>query len=61
MDAVNQRPGRATDALAVRSDWFLVDSRIRLDRAALDAEALIHRYPTLIAGGGTKVEWIRQY
>jgi general secretion pathway protein K len=45
----------------VRSDWFLVNSRIRLDRAALDAEALIHRYPTLIAGGGTKVEWIRQY
>jgi general secretion pathway protein K len=45
----------------VRSDWFLVNSRIRLDRAALDAEALIHRFPTLIAGGGTKVEWIRQY
>ncbi len=50
-------PGSA----GVRSDWFLVSSRIRLDRAALDAEALIHRYPTLIAGGGTKVEWIRQY
>jgi len=48
-------------AAGVRSDWFLVNSRIRLDRAALDAEALIHRYPTLIAGGGTKVEWIRQY
>jgi general secretion pathway protein K len=50
-------PGSA----GVRSDWFLVNSRIRLDRAALDAEALIHRYPTIIAGGGTKVEWIRQY
>jgi general secretion pathway protein K len=50
-------PGSAS----VRSDWFLVNSRIRLDRAALDAEALIHRYPTIIAGGGTKVEWIRQY
>jgi general secretion pathway protein K len=48
-------------AAGVRSDWFLVNSRIRLDRAALDAEALIHRFPTLIAGGGTKVEWIRQY
>jgi general secretion pathway protein K len=48
-------------AAGVRSDWFLVNSRIRLDRAALDAEALIHRYPTIIAGGGTKVEWIRQY
>jgi general secretion pathway protein K len=59
--AVNDRPSRAEGGLAVKSDWFLVDSRIRLDRAALDAEALIHRYPTLIAGGGTKVEWIRQY
>jgi general secretion pathway protein K len=48
-------------AADVKSSWFLVNSRIRLDRAALDAEALIHRYPTLIAGGGTKVEWIRQY
>jgi general secretion pathway protein K len=47
-------------AAGVRSDWFLVNSRIRLDRAALDAEALIHRYPTLIAGGGTQVVWIRQ-
>jgi general secretion pathway protein K len=50
-------PGSA----GVRSDWFLVNSRIRLDRAALDAEALVHRYPTIIAGGGTKIEWIRQY
>ena len=45
----------------VRSDWFLVDSRIRLDRAALDAQALIHRSPALVAGGGPKVVWIRQY
>lgn len=48
-------------AASVKSDWFLVDSRIRLDRAALDAEALIHRFPTLIAGGGAQVVWIRQY
>jgi general secretion pathway protein K len=48
-------------AAGVRSDWFLVNSRIRLDRAALDAEALIHRFPTLIAGGGTQVVWIRQH
>jgi general secretion pathway protein K len=48
-------------AAGVRSDWFLVSSRIRLDRAALDAEALIHRFPTVIAGGGTQVVWIRQY
>jgi len=46
--------------VGVRSDWFLVDTRIRLDRAALDAQALIHRSGSLVAGGGPKVEWIRQ-
>jgi len=45
----------------VRSDWFLVDTRIRLDRAALDAQALIHRSANMMAGGGPKVVWIRQY
>jgi general secretion pathway protein K len=46
--------------VAVRSDWFLVDTRIRLDRAALDAQALIHRAPGLGVGAGPKVMWIRQ-
>jgi general secretion pathway protein K len=46
--------------VAVRSDWFLVDTRIRLDRAALDAQALIKRSAGLVAGGGPKVMWIRQ-
>jgi general secretion pathway protein K len=27
--------------IAVKSDYFLVDSRVRLDRAALDAQALL--------------------
>jgi general secretion pathway protein K len=48
-------------AVTVKSDWFLVDSHIRLDRAALDAEALIQRSANLAAGGGPKVIWIRQY
>ncbi len=48
--------------ITVKSDWFLVTSRIRLDRAGLDAEALIQRRPILGAGGGgSKVVWIRQY
>jgi general secretion pathway protein K len=51
----------AQDSATVKSDWFLVDSRIRLDRAALDAQALIHRSSNLVAGGGPKVVWIRQY
>jgi general secretion pathway protein K len=45
----------------VRSDWFFVDSRIRLDRAALDAQALIRRSSGMLAGSGPKVVWIRQY
>ena len=44
----------------VKSDWFLVNSRIRLDRAALDAESLIER-SSPVQGGGVKVWWIRQY
>jgi general secretion pathway protein K len=46
--------------VGVHSDWFLVDTRIRLDRAALDAQALIHRSGAMVAGGGPKVMWIRQ-
>jgi general secretion pathway protein K len=56
----NNRP-LTDETYDVKSDWFLVDSRIRLDRAALDAQALIHRSPALVAGGGPKVVWIRQY
>jgi general secretion pathway protein K len=49
-------------ASSVSSEWFLIDSRIRLDRAALDAESLVHRPLTFVNGGtGTTVEWIRQY
>lgn len=48
--------------ISVTSSWFLVTSRIRLDRAGLDAEALIQRRPMMGAGGGgSKVMWIRQY
>ncbi len=43
---------------AVRSDYFLILSRIRLDRAALDAESLVQRSGEL---GGTRVVWTRQH
>ncbi|SFB76918.1 type II secretion system minor pseudopilin GspK [Massilia yuzhufengensis] len=45
-------------AFNVKSDWFIVQSRIRLDRAALNAESLIQRRG--IVGGGTQVIWTRQ-
>jgi len=47
-----------TEIVDVKSEYFLVISRIRLDRAALDAESLIQR--KLSALGGTKVMWTRQ-
>jgi general secretion pathway protein K len=56
--ALNGRAAEATEALDVTSEWFLVDSRIRLDRAALDAQALIHRPASGITP--TRVVWIRQ-
>jgi general secretion pathway protein K len=52
----------AADIADVKSSWFLVDSRIQLDRAALNAEALVYR-PLGGFGltvGGTQVRWIRQ-
>jgi general secretion pathway protein K len=51
----------ATDAVSIKSDWFLIGSRIRLDRAGLDAEALIRRASGLQTGNSTRVVWIRQY
>ena len=45
-------------AIDKQSKYFLVQSRIRLDRAALNAESLISR--SGIIGGGTKVVWTRQ-
>lgn len=41
-------------AIGVKSDYFLVESHIRLGRAALDAEALIKR------GKSANVLWIRE-
>ena len=43
----------------VKSSWFLVISRVRLDRAALDAEALVSRDMT-DPSMTTKTVWVRQ-
>lgn len=42
----------------VRSDYFLVLSQVKLDRATLDTQALIHREPA-IGNYRTTVLWIR--
>jgi general secretion pathway protein K len=54
------KPGTqlAPDSIDVQSKYFLVQSRIRLDRAALNAESLISRSGAI--GGGTNVVWTRQ-
>ena len=46
------------DTYSVKSEWFLVLSRIRLDRAALDAQALVNR--KLQQGTQTTTVWVRQ-
>jgi general secretion pathway protein K len=47
------------DSVDVKSNWFLVNSHIRLDRAALNAQSLVQRSGNQI-GGGVKVVWVRQ-
>lgn len=49
----------ADGVAGVKSEYFLVISRIRLDRAALDAESLIQRKTS--GTFGTKVVWTRQF
>ena len=46
--------GRFRMAANPGNDW-------RLDRAALNAESLVHRPLAYVQGSGTTVEWIRQY
>ena len=47
------------DAVDVKSEYFLVLSRVRLDRAALDAEALVNRRLD-DPGVKTTTLWVRQ-
>jgi general secretion pathway protein K len=46
----------------VKSEWFLIDSHIRLDRAALHSQALVQRQLDGASPlrGQTSVKWIRQ-
>ena len=48
----------AQDKFDVKSEWFLVRSRVRLDRAALDAESLVKR--ELTSPNATTTMWVRQ-
>ena len=46
--------------ISVDSQYFLVQSRIRLDRAALDAESLVQRGGNMVNRGSVNVIWTRQ-
>ncbi|MCS0809217.1 type II secretion system minor pseudopilin GspK [Massilia agilis] len=48
-----------TNIASVKSDWFLVQSHIKLDRATLNAEALVSRVGNSILRS-PEVKWIRQ-
>jgi general secretion pathway protein K len=48
----------------VKSSYFLVDTRIRLDRAALNAESLVYRplnTGMIMSLSNTAVKWTREY
>ncbi|WP_229483063.1 type II secretion system minor pseudopilin GspK [Massilia horti] len=47
----------------VKSEWFLVDSHIRLDRAALDSVSLVNRPLSglNVTMNGTSVQWTHEY
>jgi general secretion pathway protein K len=58
---VNDLGGTRTlvaDSFDVQSSFFLVSSKVKLDRAALDSEALMQRRNS--EGGQTRIVWIRQ-
>lgn len=59
-DVLGANGGSLPDTWDIKSRWFFVQSRIRLDRAALNAESLIERTARVNVGGGTQVIWTRQ-
>ena len=58
--AQQQQSPQGEAQIDVTSNYFLVQSRIRLDRAALDAESLVERGGNLVNRGSINVIWTRQ-
>jgi general secretion pathway protein K len=58
-DFATRLPGRtlSTSAISFGSEYFLVNGKVRMNRAALEAQALIERNATTYA---TAVIWIRE-
>ena len=54
-DLLTRLRDRPASGLTIRSDYFLVDGKVKLNRAGLEVQALIHR-----AVGKSTVLWIRE-
>ena len=50
----------AGNYVSVKSDWFLVQSWLKLDRASLNTEALLHRPTSPANNQATNVVWVHQ-
>ncbi|WP_460826752.1 type II secretion system minor pseudopilin, partial [Massilia terrae] len=60
-EALQGRGTQLPTQASVRSDWFLVESHIKLDRATLNVEALVSRVTAPAQRQlGPHVVWIRQ-
>jgi general secretion pathway protein K len=60
-EALKGQQGDLGTQASVKSDWFLVESHIRLDRATLNVQALVSRArDPLSPRQGPHVVWIRQ-
>ena len=58
--SLQNMPAESQPKITVKSTYFLVQSRIRLDRAALDAESLVRVGGNLVNSGSVNVIWTRQ-
>jgi general secretion pathway protein K len=60
-EAMKGQQGDLGTQAAVKSDWFLVESHIKLDRATLNVQALVSRKRDMLSPRqGPHVVWIRQ-
>ncbi|WP_137172491.1 type II secretion system minor pseudopilin GspK [Massilia sp. HP4] len=59
-ECAQQQQPQGEAKINITSNYFLVQSRIRLDRAALDAESLVERGGNLVNRGSINVIWTRQ-
>jgi len=64
-DFTHRLPGKmftaSDDEVSVATHYFLVDGKVRMNRAELDVQALIERGDARTNNARTKIIWIREY